>query len=146
MSYGERIEKVHCSNHFLKNIRTYLESYKDKYKELKKSLTPKIIERFIKIFRMFLSEKCNDHSYLEKHILNLPYHVFGIHKECDIYYCDNNHKFEKIDYDKLVMKDLFDYFKFLSKKSKNLKEKITSNLAESYHSLNSRYNYGKIRN
>ncbi|KAF0691454.1 Uncharacterized protein FWK35_00035195, partial [Aphis craccivora] len=98
VSYGphQLVQKIECRNHILRNYSTKLSALtkNTKYPPYLRRLITKNIIKFCVAIRKAIQYRKNLNinniakiKGLQQDISNSPYHIFGQHAQCDIYFC-----------------------------------------------------------
>ena len=150
VSYGSNIRKDECANHVTKNYTTHLYNLCKNKKGLYTKFLPRgIIQQLTKNLRGSIKINSENNGTAEelKNLLKRgPYHVFGNHTKCD----SGCPKFinDKIEsrWNTLpmhVFEDVMTGVEVVCRKSEQLRNDATTNLAESYMSVVAKFIGGK---
>lgn len=140
------VVKVECRNHLLRNLCNKLKDIVSKTNSGKlvhrKMLSGNILRIRKDIVSAIMYRKSNGHSPndLRNDITNCIYHIFGHHKNCASYFCENNQS--DIDYiEKIKSTDqeffcsIMRHMRNLARHSESLIQNVDSNIVESYNAI-----------
>jgi len=108
-------------------------------------LNEKWRKHFTSLLTIIIQKFDADPLKLSIEIMNSKDHMLGNHSKCDDSYCNENHQFEKVDISENAAVDLTNYLQRISKRANKIRAFTTSNLAESYFSVNCKFQAGKIK-
>ncbi|XP_063217698.1 uncharacterized protein LOC134540509 [Bacillus rossius redtenbacheri] len=145
VSYGRDVEKIECANHVVKNLK------KNLYAIAKgihmRHLSQSKIKALCRCARGCISNCGGDAMLLQSTLLNVPNHVFGDHKLCNLDVCERAGKTANpCSYDALpreLIVGIKQAFDRVRAKSQALVMDLTTNQAEMYMSLVARMAGGK---
>jgi len=143
--WGNRVVKIDCINHKIRNFTTYLLAWKKKH-GLERIFPVKMVQHFKALVRKLINEKSTDKDYFIKHILITFDHLLGSHEKCDKFYCHSDYIFPKIQISNLAYKEMQEYLTRITNRVDRLREGVTSNLAECFFSIVCKFDHGKIKN
>lgn len=102
----------------------------------------------------YLQNKTNDcWKNLQHDILNIPFHIFGRHHNCESYFCDPNDSTKAVEADSVTAmmscsfwEPLQSALRKIANESYSLMENQTSNASESFMSVANKFMEGKRKN
>ncbi|XP_031327537.1 uncharacterized protein LOC116166782 isoform X2 [Photinus pyralis] len=154
VTYGNEVEKIHCSNHAVKNYGKALYKIKNDTAialQARKFLTVKNIKALQEIAMKVLYE--NAHGLVEDlktDLMNGPKHVYGDHSSCKESYCETRGCVENSKVVDLkntgVYHHIYGALDRLVAKGHQLIDNETNNRAELYMSILCKFNAGKRLN
>lgn len=140
------VVKVECRNHLLRNLCNKLKDIVSKINSGKlvhrKMLSGNILQIRKGIVSAIMYRKSNGHSPndLRNDITNCIYHIFGHHKNCASYFCENNQS--DIDYiEKIKSTDqeffcsIMRHMRNLARHNESLLQNVDNNIVESYNAI-----------
>ncbi|KAK4885560.1 hypothetical protein RN001_001831 [Aquatica leii] len=151
--YGRDVQKIECKNHVVKNIGKPLYNKKKNssiHKDIRKNLTgTKIKEILAVVQKCIIFNACGDVETLKTPLKNVPNHVFEKHSNCQIYYCSNvSDALEDFAIAEAcgLLQLVNGVLDNVIRKSHKLIDNETTNRAEMYMEILSRFNVGKRQN
>ena len=95
--WGNKVTKIDCINHRIRNFTTYLLNWKKKH-HLERKFSEKLAKHYKSLIRKLINEKSNDKDDFIKNIPITLDHLAGNHERCDKFYCHTDYmKLPKIE-------------------------------------------------
>lgn len=137
------VQKVECRNHLYRNFCNKLRDIvknKRYYLEYRKCLNGNIFRLRNAISKAVKFRKTsNDISGLRRDIENAPYHIFGSHNKCDLYYCQGPKLKEINKVSEMEKNGIFGEILTITRRllvqTNSLIQDLDSNIVESYNAV-----------
>ncbi|XP_022182694.1 uncharacterized protein LOC111042410 [Myzus persicae] len=155
--YGSHqlVKKIECRNHILRNYSTKLSALTKiiKYPSYLRHIITKNITKFIAAIRKAIQyrkkldiSEADKIKGLKKDILNCPYHIFGQHKNCDVYFCKTPKNIENhvpATEECGMMLEILSILRRVVDNAASLILDVTNNLCEQFNSIINKFIAGK---
>lgn len=158
--YKEKVKKLECRNHLLRNLRKKIKEVAGNTKyniSARKKFTTKSQQICRAIYSSIHHWKDTTLSLtleerilkLQADLINIPRHIFGNHKQCAEYYASSCNKTETNIYDEIrfdksgIFEKITTIMESVSSKANSLIHDVDSNIVEHFHSIVGKYVGGK---
>lgn len=158
--YKEKVKKIECRNHLLRNMRKKIKELATNTKyniSSRKKFTSKAKQISRAIYCSINYWKKETHQLtleeriikLETDLNNIPRHIFGSHRLCADYFSDSCNKSETNIYDEIrfdksgIFEKITAIIQSVSSKANSLIHDVDSNIVEQFHNLVAKYVGGK---
>ena len=113
---------------------------------MERKFSERMVQNFKALVRKLINKKSTDKDYFVNHVLNLIDHLLGNHENCDQFYCHTDCIFPKLEISLDAYREMKEYLKKITNRVDQLREGVTSNLAECFFSVICKFDHGKIKN
>lgn len=150
-SLGWSIVKIECLNHLIKNYKKKLIETRHDYKigtVVSDHIINKLCAYVRNIINIYSSEENRNELLMKQLILNVPSHIFGDHRNCIEDLCNkeknNLHMDQNISLEQITV--LSNSAMNIIQKINRIYKNITTNAAENFHLIRTKFDHGKMRN